>query len=262
MDVKDWDTAAIAAYAFDLMYDAVVPNEEGVVDYSQPTVHRLKSDGREFVFTSIADLEDKSLYDMYAGHLKAGDCILHAGAYCGVQTVDFSHCVGANGRVLAFEPDREAFQALNANVARHALNNVDLRQQGLWKEASTLSFFATAGMNASFTNAPSHASVIYEVVTTTADEAVASASVDIRRVALFKIDVEGAELAVLQGAKRLLAEGAPTVFIDVHLHADSKLDAKVEQLLLSHGYRVQWVGPNLGPSMKFCLAKKSQESLA
>jgi FkbM family methyltransferase len=256
MYVKDWDTAAIAAYAFDPLFKAVSPDHDGSVDYSRPRIHRLTSDGRQMYFTSIADLEDDSFFGMYTEHLQPDDVIIHAGAYCGVQTIDFSHRVGSGGRVIAFEPDRDAFAALSRNVSQHALSNVVLLQKGLWDKASVITFFATASMNASFTNAPSHSSEAYDVATVTIDGWLLDNAVACDRVSLVKIDVEGAELAVLKGAELLLRNGRPRIFIDVHLHSDQRLDAKCSEFLQSCGYVVQWVGPQLGTSMKFCLATK------
>ena len=53
---------------------------------------------------------------------------------------------------------------------------------------------------------------------------------------IIKIDVEGAELEVLEGASRALAEFHPVVFLEIHgtqLHADCRA------FLLARGYRIE-----------------------
>src|SRR5215471_2881975 len=48
----------------------------------------------------------------------AGDWVLDLGANVGYFTAKLSRLVGPGGRVLAFEPIRETFELLSANVAR------------------------------------------------------------------------------------------------------------------------------------------------
>jgi hypothetical protein len=51
-----------------------------------------------------------------------------------------------------------------------------------------------------------------------------------------KVDVEGAELEVLQGAHRVIAEFHPAIFAEIHgtqLHADRRA------FLLKEGYHVE-----------------------
>jgi len=50
-----------------------------------------------------------------------------------------------------------------------------------------------------------------------------------------KIDVEGAELAVLQGAEKLIEESRPTIVIEV----GSSTSKDVIELLLSKGYQLK-----------------------
>lgn len=61
----------------------------------------------------------------------------------------------------------------------------------------------------------------------------------IRPPGLLKIDVEGSELAVLQGASEILAEARPAVVVETHTAA---LETAVAELLIGAGYDVRIVG--------------------
>ena len=58
--------------------------------------------------------------------MKPGDTVLDIGANIGHYTARLSNLVGANGRVIAFEPIPETFELLACNVARLAIQNVTL----------------------------------------------------------------------------------------------------------------------------------------
>ncbi len=48
---------------------------------------------------------------------------------------------------------------------------------------------------------------------------------------VIKIDVEGAEFRVLQGARRMLTEGAPLIFCEIHPQQMQNVGGSVAELL-------------------------------
>src|SRR2546423_2375718 len=65
--------------------------------------------------------------------LKAGDTVFDIGAHVGVYTTLFSHLVGPQGKVYAFEPNTEVLPALRRTV--EALGNVVLHPFALSNES-------------------------------------------------------------------------------------------------------------------------------
>ena len=68
---------------------------------------------------------------------------------------------------------------------------------------------------------------------------------------LVKIDVEGAELAVLRGARRMLLESRPVVLVEIH-DGGTQHRAEVLQLLQACGYAVNELGARERET--FCVA--------
>ena len=63
-----------------------------------------------------------------------------------------------------------------------------------------------------------------------------------RRATFIKVDVEGAELGLLQGAARLIERAKPTWLIEVNDDPDipTSSGSKVFQLLIAAGYKAYW----------------------
>jgi len=60
--------------------------------------------------------------------------------------------------------------------------------------------------------------------------------IDLKDIDVIKIDVEGAEYFVLQGMKRVLKEGKPTLIIEIW--DDSEYKEKTLELLKKYGYKM------------------------
>lgn len=161
-------------------------------------------------------------YAAYRPVLRSGDTALDVGANVGAYAVVFGLWVGDGGRVFAFEPAAGA----RAGLAEHiALNGLQHRVHVVPAAVSDrVGAAAFAGEGAQGTNhlvwrdASSGAAPTVEVPTTTIDAFCGERGL---RPRLIKIDVEGAELAVLRGARATIAampvDGA--VFVELHPRA-------------------------------------------
>lgn len=148
--------------------------------------------------------------------LASGDVAVDVGANIGLYTLQFSRLVGEQGRVHAFEPAPENARRLRINVLLNGAGNVHVSECAVYSSSGsvTLNLFEqrlgswnTLGsptlpdpFNRGHTIAPSAS---LDVPATTLDEYAEDAGID--RIALLKVDVEGAEPDVLAGAAELLA---------------------------------------------------------
>jgi FkbM family methyltransferase len=155
---------------------------------------------------------------------------------------------------VAFEPDAELAHSIEAAAERNGLENVELRRIAVWSSPGSLPFTPHAESPEGF-----HGSVDADgtrsVPATTLDvELTAGPAPD-----LVKIDVEGAEEEVLNGAKHLLQEVRPTILCEVHVTRfgrPGRLEA-IRHQLVSAGYEVTQL-PDHGRSTIHLLARRSQ----
>lgn len=164
-----------------------------------------------------------ALYGEYAEHemsflrrfLRAGDIVVDAGANIGAHTVVFARAVGPSGGVLAFEPQRYAFQTLAANVALNSFTNVLTFQAALGREAGRVEIPVVSP------HAPFNFGGVSLVEGTHGDavrEQVARARLDdftMPSLRLMKVDVEGMELDVLEGAASTIAAHRPFLYVEI-----------------------------------------------
>jgi FkbM family methyltransferase len=155
--------------------------------------------------------------DLIGSLVSPGDWIVDGGAYIGTHTLAFSRFVGPAGQVVSFEPRREVFRLLQANVEEiNQLDNVRLLNCALSDRQGSLELRplvsdeerANPG-GQSVTDMPDSAST-YSVKVVALDE------LDLARLDFLKLDVEGAEASVLTGARETISRHKPFVFVELN----------------------------------------------
>lgn len=171
--------------------------------------------------------------------IRPGDSVADIGANIGLYTVAMARRAGPGGRVYAAEPDDATLRLLARQVE---LNRVDSRVTILpavvGDEEGTVAF--TGGRQSESHVAAEATGPGARVRSVTLDTIFADARLDV-----LKIDVEGFEVHVLRGARRLLhdrARAPRTIFIEVHPAAWGQYgvagDALLDLLASCH-YRVR-----------------------
>lgn len=145
--------------------------------------------------------------------LRPGDVFVDAGASVGQMSMMASQLVGDDGLVLAFEPHPGRFQELTNTVAANGASNVLCFPCGLADEANDISLF-TDRVSPSMVAVADNEGASEQTIVARLDDILAANSID--RVRMLKIDVEGFELKVLQGAVALLHSDTPPVLCVEH----------------------------------------------
>jgi FkbM family methyltransferase len=207
-----------------------------------------------FVSTDILNLglHDRIVPEAICRLLEPGEWAVDAGANVGQNASMMALVAGPRGRVLAFEPHPALRLILERNVARwrgHALAPIDVVPQALSARAGAAylyedEHFASNRGSASL-EAPPVVVGRHAVELTTLDAWVPRDA----RIGFAKLDVEGHERAVLEGAARLLAGGQVRDLIFEDLQPQS---SPVAGMLEAAGYSVfalcaPWPKPCLIP---------------
>ena len=160
--------------------------------------------------------------------VKPGDTVFDIGANIGAHTMGIAQSVGPQGRVFAFEPADFAFEKLRRNLALNpALAAHTFPQQTLLASSSSgrsePQIYASWPLKNSGTVHPKHRGQLVSTARAnvdTLDSFVARNKIP--HLDLIKIDVDGHELPVLQGASETLRRFRPILVMEMspYIHAE------------------------------------------
>ncbi len=179
-----------------------------------------------------------------------GGTFIDVGAATGAITIPMVAKFGNNARIIAFEPARKARSLLIATLQRNGLEGVEIVPKVVSNEVGTVKFAEYPYDKTGAVPFLPEASAIYsgqiddtratqfEAPATTLDAFVGDEILG--RPVVIKIDVEGFELHVLEGGLKLISESHPSFAIDIHKDpfGEGTTEAKVKELLMSHGYEI------------------------
>lgn len=230
-----WESVA----DFDEYFKAFVTQVQGtytVLDFSRTREHTIKFLGVPLLIPGMTEGEWplQGYTEKYMP--KAGDIVFDCGAYCGVATYYFSKLVGPLGHVYSFEPDESNHAVLLQNIAKHNLTNVTPIKKGVYGETTTLSFTSTSSANSMLARSENSDTVAIDVLSL----ADAYKQFGLTRLDFVKMDIEGAELEVIEGAKDFLKEKNVHFAIASYHNRDTQQTyIKLEKMFSAIGYKVE-----------------------
>lgn len=167
--------------------------------------------------------------------LRAGMVFLDIGANVGLFTLLGSRWVGSSGRVIAAEPSPRERQRLEEHLRLNAIGNVDVVSAAVAdREGAAELMVATpqhSGLNTLAPRFPYDGVAIAEKVsvpTITVDALVHSRA--LTRVDVIKLDIEGGEVAALEGAAETIRRFRPKLIVEVVANALASCGTSPERL--------------------------------
>jgi len=169
-------------------------------------------------------------------YIPHGATVVDAGANIGDHSATYSRYVGEHGRVFAFEPNPDAYDCLAYNMDSYG--NVYCVRKALSDHTGEIPMVLEQNVGASYLS--DSGSVV--VQSTTLD------IYELSRVDFFKIDVEGHECAVLNGAAKTIRSCRPVMLIEVNhgaLERASSSANELIELIKSFGYSIERTDPRI-----------------
>ena len=165
--------------------------------------------------------------------LKTGDVFFDIGANIGFYTLIGTRCVGSQGRVWAFEPLTTNCEQIRELMQANPGGNIQLVPMAVGNSVGWVGFKAEG----SAAQAALAADGTSQVPITTLDEFIMKAP----RPDAVLMDVEGAEVLVLEGSGQLLSSTPPRFWL-IEAHSAEILDA-IRKFLSARDYSLQVIKP-------------------
>jgi len=182
-------------------FDLYIGNREGRAWYDRPCINNP-------VWREMGFMRDYIV--------AKGDVVFEVGGHHGVSAILLSRWVGPSGRVVTFEPVPSHVRFLRENVHLNRLSNVTVKGEAVGASPGTILFDESAsGVAVTSPGIP--------VTVSRLDDYADLAPT------LLKIDVEGFEVAVLEGAQRILTT-RPKLAIEIHADQIVKYGASVAEI--------------------------------
>ena len=153
----------------------------------------------------VGDRYEVSTTNLFKELLQPGMVFVDVGAHVGFFTLLAAREVGTTGKVYSFEPEPQNHSLLLKNLDFNGYSNVVAMQQAVSNKSGTTELFLSAldtGSHSIYSEAARGVTGSVVVDTTTLDSFLEEAGWP--QIDLIKIDVEGAEISVLDGMSRFL----------------------------------------------------------
>jgi len=142
--------------------------------------------------------------------VKEGSVVYDIGAHVGFYTLLASVCVGATGRVFAFEPVPRNLYYLKKHIQLNNICNVTLSDTAVLDYVGWTFFDEGPGKSMAHVSSTGK----LKVRTVTLDYLIENGEAPIPN--FIKIDIEGSEMSAFLGARSLLSNMHPTIFLATH----------------------------------------------
>ena len=150
---------------------------------------------------------ERHLIELFERYVDPATVVVEVGAHMGTHTVPMSRLVGPWGRVYAFEPQRKIYRELHHNLALNGVNNAVILPYAVGAGETRIIEMNPATSGNEGGTGVGHGGDRAELR--------ALDSFGFERVSLLKIDVEGYENEVLDGAVDTIRRNRPVIILEI-----------------------------------------------
>jgi len=174
-------------------------------------------------------------------HVTPGMKVLDIGAQSGFYSLLLSRLIGPEGVVFAFEPLPANYRILEENVSLNNISNIVVIREAASDQSGEISFEFPHG-DPSLVAGPileGDNLGTFQVPSMSLDDFARQTG---HHVQFIKMDVEGAETAVLRGAIQTLRTFHPPMIVELHYDSSSQQGQHPAISLLQElGYQIEWL---------------------
>lgn len=151
--------------------------------------------------------------------IKKNDCVIDVGANQGIYSLAMAKIVKSRGKVIAVEPFSSMTSCLKNNMKINSINNIKIIESLISNKQKTYKLnFNHGTVSASIVKKFKNNKYI-KVKSLTIDQICSN----FKKVNFIKLDIEGAEMLALEGAKKTLKNSKPVLSVEVNKNSFKKI---------------------------------------
>lgn len=179
--------------------------------------------------------EDDIFFEAY---LQQGDILIDVGANIGTVALASSALVGPSGKVFAFEPHSRIFKYMNKNIRLNGYANIETFNMALGERERTLTLSNNYSDDQNRVQMDRSTGHFNKIQVKCLDTILANRLSGNDRIAMLKIDVEGFEKFVIEGALNIISRCDCVYFesYDVHFRKYGYSSNDLLKMLCSLGF--------------------------
>ena len=233
---------------FDGLWNALRPTYRWMLNRTSPHGVGVTINGEvvriDPAFASIGwETVEPECYRTFIDAVPPDGLVFDIGSHIGTYSILCARKLASNGRVVAFEPTNVTREYLVKHLAWNGVTDrVTVRASCCSDKPGTAKFYVKIGdAEAQNSLRPDERFDVVEVEATTIDAEAAKVG---RTPDLIKIDVEGGEWDVLQGAEATLTKRRPLILLSVHPDRlpESVTEESILERLHGLGYKTRILG--------------------
>lgn len=214
-----------------MMALTVPSGEEEIRLYDDVTMRvNPKRDGLWYHFAN-ADVTWKSVRSDFQrvmeDQLSKGDTVIDIGAHLGYFSLMGRREVGPEGAIYAFEPHPESFELLSRNISDNKFSNITVENE-LLAESRNEILLDDSDKSIRATISQKDSGTGHKMMSLPFDEYAKKHKV---KPDFVKMNAEGAELSIIKGMNKVLADTHPYLLMEVHPHLIENQGGDPEELV-------------------------------
>lgn len=163
---------------------------------------------------------------LFLENIKAGDVILDIGANNGYYSLLAANKAGNNGSVFAFEPDENNIKLLKKNIVLNKITNIKVEEVAVADKNGSIQFSSN-----SIHTGKSTIVVDEKVNSKTVRGITLDSFIKNKKINVIIMDIEGAELLALKGAKKTVLKNDLTLFFEYNPKSIKSFGYKPNELI-------------------------------
>jgi FkbM family methyltransferase len=236
----------LAMSAYEYFYSKLAPEGAVLVEVHGQKMYVNAADkplGRSLITTGAYE---KTETEIFRSVLKPGMTVVDIGANVGYYTLIAASMVEPSGRVYAFEPEPANYELLTRNIAANGHQNVLASPEAVSNTSGSIKLYIDSQNfgNRSFSQANIvHNGGAVDVNTTSLDILWSSGKIA-NEIDVMKIDAQGAEGFIVEGAQKILREQRPKILMEFEpgmLQNNGTDPLGLIEELKSYGYGVKLI---------------------